>query len=43
MFENIKRLYLTGKLSEAAVKKAVKKKLITKEQCEEILNSTNDR
>lgn len=39
MFENIKRLFLEGKLSETGVKNAVEKKLITKEQSEEILKS----
>lgn len=41
MFETIKRLYLEGKLDNNGVKKAVKKGMITQEDCEKILRTKN--
>lgn len=41
MFNTIKRLYAEGRISEAGVKKAVKKGMITQKECDKILNSTN--
>ena len=42
MFERLKRLYKSGRLTEAGVKNAVKKNLITETQANEILASTNE-
>ena len=39
MYERIKRLYQEGRLSEAGVRNAAKKGLITEEQAEEIIAS----
>lgn len=39
MYERIKRLYQEGRLTEAGVRNAAKKGLITEEQAEEIIAS----
>lgn len=39
MFDTIKRLYVDeGRITEAGVKKAVKKGMITQKDCDKILN-----
>ena len=43
MYERLKRLYRAGRLTEAGIENAVKKKLITEAQAKEILNGQVDK